>query len=568
MIRMVWEDAPYPMLAVDAEGVIEQANVAARSLLAGAVAGAPLPSAAPAWLSQAHHELYAGHEAGHEAGSAAGHDGGRAAGREAPRGPVGERIYQAHPVHADGDRVIWWLVDVTGCQRDIEALRLEREWAAFMVEASAELLSSLNLDRCLERTASLAARRLADAALVVMPMAGRRHVIAYCDPRGEVVCEKAAIDPRTLPGLTEVLQGFPPGPIRWIDPAEAPGWVLREGLGEVGSVALIALPGHGLPAGALVLLRRSGRAGLPDDEQVFLRLFAAWAGEAISAAHLYTEQTIITETLMAELLPPPTPRLDGVELAALYRPAGPSERVGGDFYDVYPVAGSARESLVVLGDVSGKGLEAAVLTGRIRNTLRALLPLADDHHHMLELLNGVLLADGGSTRFVTLVLASFERRGTQVVLRLTSAGHPPPLIMRNDGRVEEAGSAGTLIGMLEDITSVTESVVLEPGETCLLYSDGIIEARGGPLGDEFFGEERLVERLQQCAGMPPEALAERVQMLASEWVGGGEHDDMAVVAITASGTAHGEPTASGNVTQGGSTASSNVAYGESEGRQP
>jgi serine phosphatase RsbU (regulator of sigma subunit) len=236
---------------------------------------------------------------------------------------------------------------------------------------------------------------------------------------------------------------------------------------------------------------------------------------------------------MSELLPPPTPALDGVELAARYRPAGPSERVGGDFYDVYPVAGSGRESLVVLGDVAGKGLEAAVLTGRIRNTLRALLPLADDHHRVLELLNGVLVNDGDPARYVTLVLASFQHRGPRVAMRLTSAGHPAPLIMRNDGRVEAVPAVGTLIGVLDDITSVTDSVVLEPGETCLLYSDGIIEARGGPLGDEFFGEERLSEQLRQCAGMPPEALAERVQMLASQWVGEGEHDDMAVVAISA-----------------------------------
>ncbi|MFB9627580.1 PP2C family protein-serine/threonine phosphatase [Nonomuraea helvata] len=200
---------------------------------------------------------------------------------------------------------------------------------------------------------------------------------------------------------------------------------------------------------------------------------------------------------------------------------------------MHPVAGSARAPLVVLGDVSGKGLEAAVLTGKIRNILRALAPLADDHHRVLELLNSVLLTDCDPTRYVTLVLASIERRGTQVVLRLTSAGHPEPLIVRNDGRVEPVGTAGTLIGLVEPITSVTESVSLEPGETCLLYSDGIVEARGGPLGDEFFGEERLCEQLRQCAGMPPEALADRVQMLACQWVGCGEHDDMAVVAITA-----------------------------------
>ncbi|MEV4115704.1 PP2C family protein-serine/threonine phosphatase [Nonomuraea sp. NPDC049695] len=519
---MVWEDAPYPMLAINAAGIIEQANEAARLLLVGAAAGVPLARVAPAWLSQAHREVWVALSA----------DRGRAA-REAARGPVGQSVFEAHPVHADSDRVTWWLVDAGDHQRAVEALHAERAWTAFMVEASVELLSSLNLERCLEATARLAARQFADAALVVMPMGPRQHAIVSCDPWGEVVRESASIDPRTVPGLTEALQGFPPTPTRWIDPAEAPDWVLRDSGGEVGSVAVTALPGHGLPAGALVLLRRARQPGFSDDEQVFAPLFTAWAGAAISVARLYAEQAAITETLMAGLLPPAAPPLEGVELAARYRPAGDSERVGGDFYDVHPVAGSARESLVVLGDVSGKGLEAAVLTGKIRNILRALAPLADDHHRVLELLNSVLLTDGDPTRYVTLVLASIERCGTQVVLRLTSAGHPAPLIVRNDGRVEAVRTAGTLIGLVEPITSVTESVSLEPGETCLLYSDGIVEARGGPLGDEFFGEERLCEQLRQCAGMPPEALADRVQMLACQWVGGGEHDDMAVVAITA-----------------------------------
>ncbi|MCF6471508.1 serine/threonine-protein phosphatase [Nonomuraea sp. MG754425] len=522
MVRTVWEDAPYPMLEVSTAGVVEQANKAARALLAvppaRPVVGERLERTAPQWLSQAHHLLSSGHGAG-----------GAGPGREAPYGRIGERVYQAHAVCAAGDRAVWWLVDVTAQQR---ALRSLRDWAGFITEAGNELLPSLNLDRCLETTACLAARRLADVALVVLPLSGRRYAIARCGPRGEPVREDLDIDPRTLPGLAEALQGFPPVPTRWTAPADVPGWVLRDGSGAAGSVAVTALPGHGLPAGALVLVRGT-RAGFSEHEGLFVRLFAMWAGSAISVARLYAEQAVVSETLLAELLPPPTPDLEGVELAALYRPAGQEERVGGDFYDVYPAAGTGGESLVVLGDVAGKGLEAAVLTGRIRNTLRALLPLADDHQRVLELLNGVLVADGDPSRYVTLVLASFEHRGSRVALRLTSAGHPAPLILRNDGRVETVPAVGTLIGVLEDVTSVTDSVVLEPGETCLLYSDGIIEARGGPLGSEFLGEERLGEHLRQCAGMPPEALAERVQMLASQWAGEREHDDMAVVAISA-----------------------------------
>ncbi|MEV0309525.1 PP2C family protein-serine/threonine phosphatase [Nonomuraea fuscirosea] len=533
------------MLTIDATGVVAQANEAARLVLAGTADGDRSPRTAPGWLTRAHD------------------------GHGAVEGEIGGRTFQAHPVHSGGGRTVWWLVDVTEQRAEAAARqaeheravsatetgtrRGEREWAACMVEAANELLPSLNLDRCLDSVARLAVRYLADVALVVLPVSGRKQLLTWYEPDRGVLRESVSVDPRTMPGLAEALQSLPPASVHWIDPAELPAWLLPHRPDEhqpderrpderrpdehrpdgVTSVAVTTLPGHGLPVGALVLLRHGRPAAFEAGEQVFLRLFTALAGSAISAARLYTEQVTITEVLMAELLPPPTPRLQGVELAALYRPAGPAERVGGDFYDVHAVAGTGGESLVVLGDVAGKGLEAAVLTGRIRNTLRALLPLADDHRCVLERLNSVLVNDGDPTRYVTLVLVSFERHGRRVSLRVTSAGHPPPLIIRNDGRVETVPAEGTLIGAIEEVSSVTTPVVLEPGETCLLYSDGIIEARGGPLGQEFFGEERLCEQLLMCAGMPPEALAERVQMLASQWVRGGEHDDMAVVAITA-----------------------------------
>ena len=252
---------------------------------------------------------------------------------------------------------------------------------------------------------------------------------------------------------------------------------------------------------------------------------------------MYTEQAHITATLMRELLPPALRRVHGVEFAGGYRASSKADRVGGDFYDVHPGADPARESLAVLGDVCGKGLEAAVLTGKIRNTLQALLPLTDDHERMLGLLNSALLSSH-HTRFATLVLASAQRHGTRVRLRLTSAGHPAPLVVRGDGRVEEARTRGSLVGVLPAVKASTAVLELEPGETCLLFTDGITEARGGPLGGEMYGEERLRHALAECAGMPAEAVVERIQMLAAQWAGPTDHDDMAVVAITAPRSPH------------------------------
>lgn len=504
-----WAAAPMAALSADTAGVVLALNEAARALFPGAEPGCRLAGTAPDWLVAAH-------------------DGG---GDEIVRGDVGERSFAAHPI-PHGEAVTWWLVDETDARVARDALVREQERTAFLSDASAALLGSLNLDRCMEVAARLAAQHLADAALVLAPAAGGSYPAVTCVRDGEPTRSRLEIDPDELPGLGEALQGFPPVPSRWLDPDAAPGWVLPADFGPVGSVVVTPLPGHGVPAGALVLLRRGDRASFTDSEELFARLFAARAGAAMSAARVFALQASITDTLMRELLPPTLEQLGGVEFAGRYRPARDGERIGGDFYDVHSAIDTGGESLAVLGDVCGKGLDAAVLTGKIRTTLRALLPMAGDHGALLTLLNRTL-ADRRDARFVTLVLASARREGAGVRLRVTSAGHPPPLIVRADGRVEEAETHGSLIGVLPEIESSGTDVTLDPGETCLLYTDGIVEARGGPLGDAMFGEDRLRQSLTECANMPADAVVERIQMLASQWIGRGTHDDMAVLAITA-----------------------------------
>ncbi|WP_245664534.1 PP2C family protein-serine/threonine phosphatase [Nocardia grenadensis] len=407
----------------------------------------------------------------------------------------------------------------------------ERSRTEFLIEASEALSASLNIERCTESVARLAAR-LADGATVVAPVQDLRLPVITCSV-DKVRHQLVDRDPAAVPGLAEALLGFPPVPSRWIDPHAVPSWILPEDFrGPLGSVMIIALPGHGLPAGALVLFRRVGRHPFGERDEILAHLFAIRAGAALSAARLYAEQTAITDLLMRELLPPRLPRVHGVELASGYRASENHQIVGGDFYDVHAAAGTRDESLVVLGDVCGKGLEAAVLTGKIRNTLHALVSMSDDHEKVLNLLNQALLTSHHD-RFATLVMASVAHRDGRVRIRLTAAGHPPPLIVRSDGTVEKADTRGQLIGVLPRVTATTLRTTLEPGESCLLYTDGITEARGGPLGTSMFGEHRLLEALSRCAGMPAEAVVEHVQMLAAQWVGHRQHDDIALVVVTA-----------------------------------
>ncbi|MGW4272401.1 PP2C family protein-serine/threonine phosphatase [Streptomyces seoulensis] len=519
-VGATWDDAPCPVLVIDRHGGLVRLNEAARALLPDKPSRGWLRETAPSWLSEAHLSVLARSRAGED---------------RPPFGSIGDRVFEAHPTAcADGD-VVWWLVDDTDRRLAETALKVTRDRADVLSDASSTLLSTLNVPRCMEVSAALAAEHLAEAAVLVAPAQGRHHPLTFAR-RGEPVTQvMRPIDTRSVPGLTEALQGFPPVPARWLNPADLPDWVIPDGFaGPVGSVIVTPLPGHGVPAGTLVLLRSSTEQVFTEGEEVFARLFAARVGAALSAARLYTEQATITATLMQELLPPSLTRVHGVDYAGRYRAAGDRERIGGDFYDVHPGAGPEQETLVVLGDVAGKGLNAAVLTGKIRNTLHALLPLADDHQRVLDLLNGALLSSH-HTRFATLVLASVRRRAHQARLRLTSAGHLPPLVVRADGAVEEVPTRGTLVGAFPQVSAHTVETVLNPGETCLLYTDGITEARGGPLGDELFEEHRLRRALADCAGIPAEAVVERVQMLAAQWLGSGRHDDMAVVAISVPG---------------------------------
>ncbi|WP_079143933.1 PP2C family protein-serine/threonine phosphatase [Streptomyces luteocolor] len=513
--------APYPVLTVDAAGIVLSHNDRAAVLLPRLGAGVALGDVAPPWLVEAH--LRRVGAAGEALPAWA---GGRIDGR---------RVKALAGPDADG-AVTWWLVGDTTRAGAVQELARERARAGLLQELSSELLASLNVERCTEVAARQAARHLADAAVIVGTGDGRSFPVTRCVTDGPVVRERIALDPGELPGLAEALLGLPAVSSRWIDPREVPSWALPKGFvgdaADIGSVVVVPLPGHGVPAGCLILLRHRGEAAFTPTEESFAQLFAARAGAALSVARSHARQAYSTEVLMRGLLPPPLGRVHGICFSGRYRASVAGERIGGDFYDLYPADTPEAETVAVLGDVCGKGLEAAVTAGRIRTVLQALVPFAADHTRLLTLLNGALLSSD-QTPFVTLVLVSAVRQGARIRLRLSSAGHPAPLVVRTDGQVEEARTGGTLIGVFDDLEIRTAEVVLRPGDTCLLYSDGITEARGGPLGDVMFSEERLRSVLARCAGMPAEAVTERVQMIIAQWVGQGPHDDMAVLAIGA-----------------------------------
>ena len=436
----------------------------------------------------------------------------------------------------DADHYGWYLRDCTDELARAAAVNAERARTTFLAEAGRRLSASLHQGRTVRTTIELAVSHLADAAVVVQPPDRRQCAwlrlaagggIEECPP----LRERAVAE---VPGLREALDGFPPIPSRWLDPSQVPEWLLPVGFGQVGALLVTPLPGNAEPAGALVLARRGPGAGFDAEDEMLARIFAARAGAAISAAALYREQVDTTAILQADLLPPTLPEPDGVELVGSYQAARDALRIGGDFYDVFGPTDDDTDTVIALGDVCGKGAEAAVLTGKVRQTLRALRLVESRPEVMLDVLNRALLQAGRQHRFVTLVVGTVGRaEHGRVRLTLASGGHPAPLILRGDGTVEEVATSGTLIGVVPHTVIRPATVELAPGELCLLFSDGLTDARGGPTGTELYGEQRLRDALASCRGMPGTAAVERVRQLVSDWVHGGMRDDIAMLAVRA-----------------------------------
>jgi len=254
---------------------------------------------------------------------------------------------------------------------------------------------------------------------------------------------------------------------------------------------------------------------------------ASGAGLALDNARLYTEQVQVASTLQRTLLPAELPRIPGVRLAARYRAAGRSNEVGGDFYDVFD-AGDGEWALAI-GDVVGKGAEAAAITALVRATLQAAVMRGDGPHEALALADQALRRRARIS-FCSALYARIRARDGGVELRLLAAGHAPPLVLRAGGELEEVEVKGTLLGVSAQPAFGETLVRLEPGDTLLMYTDGASELRGP---DAWRGERTLREAVREGAGSSPADLVERVERAALVHGGGELRDDLALLAVAA-----------------------------------
>lgn len=237
--------------------------------------------------------------------------------------------------------------------------------------------------------------------------------------------------------------------------------------------------------------------------------------------------------LQQSLLPDTLPEVPGVRTAAHYHTASP-DRLGGDFYDVFALDG--KRFGFFLGDVCGKGPQAAVLTSLTRYTLRAAALHDPDPVSALTTLNKVLherYAGSGDPRYCTAVYGTLEPDPDtgRLAVHLASGGHPPVVVLRADGTADFLPTpGGLLVGILPTARFTTATTVLGPGDTLLLYTDGLTEARTGQDRTGLYGDEALLAFLTAHTGKPPHSVIEALTGLLDSF-GDGLDDDTALLAI-------------------------------------
>ena len=384
-------------------------------------------------------------------------------------------------------------------------------WMTFLAEASELLAQSLDVNLTMALIPQL-----------VVPRLGLWCAVHTTDAWGRLQLAAAThADEAAAPQLYTALdESGPDSILTRLEEASRLGAQVMFGTPPEGfAVPLVA---RGQRLGTLAIGRHL-RHRHDADEVAVIEDVARRAALAIDNARIHDERRKVARTLQASLLPPALPRVDGVGFAAEYVPTG--AEVGGDFYDVVPAENGW---VVVVGDVSGKGVQAATVTGLVRDVIRILV---DDGKPMSEILwrvNRTLVQRGGG-RYCTLAMASVARQkdGTlDVCLHL--AGHDRAVLVRADGKTSFVGEGGTALGLLETIASPDVAVTLRPGDSLIFYTDGVTERRRGR---ELFGAARLVEAASPLAGYPADVMAARLRSTTINFSVEEPRDDIAILVL-------------------------------------
>lgn len=416
---------------------------------------------------------------------------------------------------------------------------------ALLAEASLQMDSSLDVEETLRRVARITVPAVADGALV--------HLLCSDGPEFVSATHVAVQQQRALEEigrenlwLAALLAGrsededtvFLSGPeldgSPFADTAEATeaaadgdGDGARPGAagGDRHStvISISTLRARGRVVGSITFVYQRPEARLPGS--AFLRSLATRAALSIDNALLYELRRHAVLSLQEHLLPSQLPVTDQWDLSASYEVGDPMLDVGGDFYDAVPRPDGSIALLI--GDVCGRGAEAAALTGLARHTLRTLLEQGTDPGTALSRLNRALRQERAS-RFLTAVVATLAPQADGTALLTTcSAGHPSPLVLRSDGTVSEVLTGGLLLGVLDDVSYESHEERIGPDDTVVLFTDGLTESREA--GGAFF-ESILPVRLAALHGFDAAHIAESLTQQAKAYRASGQDDIALLVA--------------------------------------
>jgi serine phosphatase RsbU (regulator of sigma subunit) len=299
---------------------------------------------------------------------------------------------------------------------------------------------------------------------------------------------------------------------------------------EASTVAMCAVPleVHGRRLGAVRFSFHQARL-FDEEEKQFVLALAAQTAQALDRAQLQRSRIDVSRRLQRSLLPPSVPNIPGLEVAAIYNPFGDGIDVGGDFYDIWAVRSG--EWAFAIGDAAGTGPEAAALTALVRHTLRALTISESDPARVVRTLNTALLdaaAEVHGERFCTAVFG-LVTVGDKVEVRLASGGHPPPLLRRASGEIEVLPVFGSLLGVFHETDVHSLRLTLEPGDSLVMFTDGVLEARQQGRFFDLEGVMQVLEASEQGRGA--EATAAALEKAVLDHTGGSLSDDMAAVVL-------------------------------------
>jgi PAS domain S-box-containing protein len=302
---------------------------------------------------------------------------------------------------------------------------------------------------------------------------------------------------------------------------------LRDALASDRSVLSVPISARGRVVGSISMVAGDMGRRFRDADLVLAEELAGRCGLALDNSRLFRERSRIARTLQESLLPPMLPDLPGLDVSARFRAAGEGLEVGGDFYDLFETGDA--DWAVAIGDVCGKGSEAAGITALARYTVRAAAMRQTDPSQILQLLNEALLRQRTDKRFCTVLYGRLASNGAEGhSFEFASGGHPLPLVLRAAGGSGEVGVPGTLLGVVPDPDLSDERVQLLPGDAVVLYTDGVTDSAAPR---RILDASDLAAAVGSPAGLDADTIAERVMGAALGDTGGEPRDDIAILVL-------------------------------------